>query len=168
MKYTSAQAAKLLSKLQQDYDRIALHETNACTFLASVGEDVEAARPAYDYEKTGEQLLALEAQIRRIKHAVNVFNTSTQVPGFDMTIDEMLVYLPQLSRRKAKLKEMADRMPRSRHDPDYARTTIIDYEYVNYDLDKVKADLDAVTEELSNAQLALDSVNHSSALEIEL
>ena len=44
-----------------------------------------------------------EEEIRKLKHALNVFNASNKVPGFEMTVDEMLVYLPQLSREKNKL-----------------------------------------------------------------
>ena len=56
MNYTSAQASKLLSKLQQEYNGLDMWEENSKTFLASVGEDVESARPEYDYEKMREQL----------------------------------------------------------------------------------------------------------------
>ena len=167
MNYTSAQAAKLLSRLQQEYDQLAAHEENARTFLASVGEDVESVRPVYSYEETGAQLEALEAKIRKVKHAINVFNTATVIPEFNMTIDEMLVYIPQLSKKKAKLKEMANKLPKVRYNNSYA-INIIDYLYVNYDLKAVNADLEAVTEELSAAQLALDAANHTATLDIEI
>ena len=167
MNYTSAQAAKLISKLQQDYEVIAAREENAKTFPASVGEDVESVRPEYDYAETKLRLAELEAKIRKVKHAVNVFNTVTAVPGFDMTIDEMLVYIPQLSKKKAKLREMADTLPKERI-RSFERSNVIDYKYVNYDIDAVKADLDSVTEELSAAQLALDSANHALTLEIDI
>ena len=167
MNCTSAQAAKLLSKFQQDYDQLAAREANAKTFLASVGEDVESVRPEYDYEETKAQLSTLEAKIRRVKHSLNVFNTVTTIPEFNMTVDEMLVYIPQLSKKKAKLKEMASALPKTRQ-YGYTGSNIIDYKYVNYDLSAVKADLDAVTEELSNAQLALDAVNHQATFDIDI
>ena len=106
-------------------------------------------------------------KIRNLKHAINVFNTTTVIPEFNMTIDEMLVYIPQLSRKKAKLRGMANILPKARYN-NYTKTNIIDYQYINYDLDTVRKDLDAVTEELSNAQLALDSVNHSATIDIDL
>ena len=167
MNYTSAQAAKLLSKLQQDYGNLASQERNAKTFLASVGEDVESVRPSYDYEATKAALTALEAKIRRVKHAINRFNTTTVIPEFNMTVDEMLVYIPQLSQKKSKLKDMANTMPKARC-KSYERSNIIDYQYINYDLDQVKADLDEVTETLSAAQLALDLANHTRTFEIDL
>ena len=77
MKYNSAQAAKLLSKLQQDFDRLAVLEANAKTFLASVGEDPESVRPEYDYEATKKELDALSKKIRKVKHAPNSFHPET-------------------------------------------------------------------------------------------
>lgn len=166
MNYTSAQAAKLLAKLQQDYDSLATWEENTKTFLASVGEDAESVRPPYSYAETKAQLATLEAKIRRVKHAINTFNTTTVIPAFGMTVDEMLVYIPQLSQKKAKLKEMANTLPKSRCKK-YERTNIIDYQYINYDLEQVKADLDEVTETLSDAQLALDLINHTETFPID-
>ena len=165
MKYNSAQAAKLLSKLQQDFDRLAILEANAKTFLASVGEDPESVRPEYDYEATKKELDALSKKIRKVKHAINAFNNTTVVPEFGITIDELLVYIPQLSAKKAKLRGMADTLPKAREN-NFGKSNIIDYRYVNYDIKQVKADLDTVTEELSKAQLALDTINHSLEFDI--
>ena len=167
MKYTSAQAAKLLSKLQQDFDNLAVLEANAKTFLASVGEDVESVRPEYDYKATKKELDALSAKIRKVKHAINVFNTTTVVPEFGITIDELLVYIPQLSAKKAKLRGMADTLPKARENS-YGSSNIIDYRIVNYDIKQVKKDLDAVTDELAKAQLALDTINHSLEFDINI
>ena len=84
-----------------------------------------------------------------------------------MTVDEMLVYLPQLSRRKAKLTEMATTLPKARYRSG-ERSNIIDYKYANYDIDKVKEDLEKITEELSKAQLALDLVNHTKVFCVDI
>ena len=46
-----------------------------------------------------EQLADIEQKIRKLKHTINVFNTMTVIPEFGITIDEMLVYLPQLNTR---------------------------------------------------------------------
>ena len=167
MKVTSAQAAKLLSKLQQDFDSLAVLEANAKTFLASVGEDVESVRPEYDYKATKKELDALSAKIRKVKHAINVFNTTTVVPEFGITIDELLVYIPQLSAKKAKLRGMADTLPKARENS-YGSSNIIDYRIVNYDIKQVKKDLDVVTDELAKAQLALDTINHSLEFDISI
>ncbi len=102
-----------------------------------------------------------------IKHAINVFNVSTRVEEFDMTIDELLVYLPQLSARKEKLSLMRNRLPKSRVKDNYSKT-IVEYEYVNYDLQEVRKDYEAVSDELNRAQLTLDSLNNSIEFDIDL
>ena len=92
MKYTSAQANKLLKKLNDEYSALLDKEQRSRDFRAAMGEDIESVRPAYDYAKTQARLEELEGAIRRLKHAINCFNTTQVVDGFGITIDEMLVY----------------------------------------------------------------------------
>jgi len=160
MKYTSAQANKLLKKLNDEYSALLDKEQRSRDFRAAMGEDIESVRPAYDYAKTQARLEELEGAIRRLKHAINCFNTTQVVDGFGITIDEMLVYIPQLTRRKNKLLEMKSRLPKERIEEQYGRqSNIIDYRYANYDIAAVEADYDKTVDELSRAQLALDAIN---------
>ena len=99
MRMTSAQAAKELRKLNDQHDALLAKENKSREFTAAIQEDVESIRPAYGYEDIQAELARLEAQIRRLKHTVNTFNLSQEIPGFDMTIDQMLVYIPQLTAR---------------------------------------------------------------------
>ena len=163
MKLSSAEGAKLLKKLKSEYDALKSKESISSTFLASVGENPESVRPKYDYKEAKAELDSLALKIRKLKHAINLFNTTTVIPGYDITIDEMLVFIPQLSA------EMASRLPKAREEQEYGRASnIIDYRYVNYDIDEVTKDLLVVTDELSDAQLALDLINHSATFEVEL
>ena len=160
MKYTSAQANKLLKKLNDEYSALLDKEQRSRDFRAAMGEDAESVRPAYDYAETQARLAELEEKIRRLKHAINCFNMTHFVDGFEMTIDEMLVYIPQLTRRKNKLLEMKSRLPKERVEEQYGRqSNIIDYRYANYDIAAVEADYDKTVDELSRAQLALDAIN---------
>ena len=52
MKITSAEAAKLLRGLNDEYNTISAEERNSKEFNAAVGEDVEELRPDYDYTET--------------------------------------------------------------------------------------------------------------------
>ena len=52
MKYTSAQANKLLKKLNDEYSALLDKEQRSRDFRAAMGEDIESVRPAYDYAKT--------------------------------------------------------------------------------------------------------------------
>ena len=70
MKYTSAQANKLLKKLNDEYSALLDKEQRSRDFRAAMGEDVESVRPAYDYAETQARLAELEGKIRALKHAV--------------------------------------------------------------------------------------------------
>lgn len=169
MKYTSAEASKLLRKLNEEQAAIKDKEEKSCVFIAAIEEDVESVRPAYQYADIQAKLASLESQVRKVKHAINLFNLKTQVPGFDMTVDQMLVYIPQLNEKKNKLARMAGRLPKERYDSSgYRAKTIVEYIYANYDIAQAESDLAAVTDELARAQTALDVVNTSVTLEIEL
>ena len=169
MNLTSAQAAKLLRQLGDELKALQLRENNSCTFLATLGEDPETVRPEYDYAQMQTEQSAIEAKIRKLKHTLNIFNSTTVIPEFDITIDEMLVLLPQLTARCNKLSRMKDALPKARENMGLLRgSTIVDYRYANYDIKQVGADWQAASEELARAQTALDLINSTAQLEIEL
>ncbi len=166
---TSAEAAKLLRKLNEEYASIAEKEEKRKVFRAALGEDPESVRPDYDYRQTQTELEETAEKIRRVKHAVNLFNVSTVVPGFDVTVDEMLVLIPQLTRQKAKLAGMRLRLPKERVDERLMRgSNVIDYTYLNYDPAEAQSDHAAVSDRLAAAQLALDRVNQTVTVQVEI
>ena len=167
MKMTSAQAAKELRKLNDQHDAMLKMETKSREFVAAIQEDVEAVRPVYDYAVRQKELAEMEGKIRALKHAINTFNLSQEVPGFSMTIDQMLVYIPQLTARKKKLDYMRKKLPREREKPGYNRSNnLVEYRYANYDISQVESDYQKALDELSAAQNALDQVNASVEFEV--
>lgn len=52
MNYTSAEANKLLKKLNDEYTALLDKETRSRDFRAAMGEDVASVRPVYDYAET--------------------------------------------------------------------------------------------------------------------
>ncbi len=167
MKYTSAEAGKLLKKLNDERASILLREENGKEFLAAVGEDIESVRPDYNFATTQVALNEIETKIRKVKHALNVFNSTTVIPEFGMTIDEMLVYIPQLTMRKDKLARMKDRLPKVREQT-RVNSSILDYRYLNYGVDEAAAEYDKISDTLSKAQNALDAANMNQTLEIDI
>lgn len=168
MKYTCAEAAKILRKLNEDLKVLRSKEERGYRFTAAIDEDLESARPVYDYLQAQEEQCRIEEKIRKVKHAINCFNINTVIPEFDMTIDQMLVYIPQLSEKKRRLTEMASFLPKERVSNVYQATKIIEYTYTNYDLQKAADDLARISDELARAQTALDVINNSGQLEIEI
>lgn len=165
-KMTSAEAAKLLRKWNEELAALEERENISREFVATAGEDLEAVRPEYDYAIMQERIRELEGRIRALKHALNLFNAKTLIPEFAMTIDQLLVYIPQLSKKKAKLAQMAAKLPLSR-EVRY-NSNLVEYRYTNYDPEEVRADLEAVSDELAQAQTLLDTVNNTKTFDFAI
>lgn len=166
---TSAEASKMLKKVLEEKDIILANERQSCVFNASLGEDVESVRPEYDYEKTQESLERCDMKIRTIKHAINCFNVSQTVGETGMTIDQVLVYIPQLTELRSRLYGMQNRLPKQRTSVGgIGSNTVIDYRYTNYSVEKAKEDYTRVSDELRKIQTALDVVNTTLTMEFEL
>lgn len=166
---TSAQAAKELKRLNEERDALLSAEARASVFTAAIQEDIESARPDYDYEATFDDLRAIEMKIIRLKHSISQFNLTTKVPGFGMTIDEMLVYIPQQTALKKKLDKMRSRLPKERINSGFSRTSnFIEYNYCNYDVKKVQSDFEEASKRLAKAQMALDRINTTVEFEADI
>jgi hypothetical protein len=97
-----------------------------------------------------------------------VFNSTTIIPEFDITIDEMLVLIPQLSKRKQKLAAMKGKLPKMREQGFARNSAMVEYRYLNYEVSWVESEYKKTTELLAKAQTALDIINNASTLEIDL
>ena len=184
---TSAELNKELKKLQHERTRILALEESSALFVAATTENAEELRPEYSLEEecplckgfrlrndilnatidgtTWKDLLStsfaeLEKKIREIKHQLSVFNSTYVIDELGMTIDEVLVFLPQQNERVDKLAQYARHPLRMRHiDRFGARTNMVEYEYANYSLDEANRLYNEASEELTKAQIALDRVN---------
>lgn len=171
MKYTltSAEANKLLKKVNEERNMIRALEEQASVFNAAVGENIEEVRPDYNYSAIQFELAKYDYRIRVLKHAINCFNTTTVVGDTGMTIDEALVYIPQLTEKKNKLFLMQKRLPKQRTRMlGMGNNAVIDYEYANYNVDTVKKDYVTVSDELRHIQTALDLVNSTVTFDVEI
>ena len=94
---------------------------------------------------------------------------TVSVDGCEMTVDEILVRMAQLNRRKVVLDGMRKREDKTRINSGMyaARKTAPEYEYVNYDIETVKREYEAVDADISAMQIALDRYNHTFEFEVE-
>ena len=165
-KVSPAEVAKRISALREELNDLLRFERESYQYKCVIGEDKESVRPSYDYEATNRRIDELTGEIRKLRHAMNVFNTNTLVPGFDMTVDEILVYLPQLRERKKSLKEMKSMPLNGRKLTGYYGHAA-EYAYCNFDVQKAIEDYRATVEEYARAHNALDYVNATGEIEVD-
>ena len=169
MMMTSAYANKLIKKLNEDKEFWCNKENNSCTYTAAVDE--EPVIPEYDYAEVSRNITEIDEKIVKIKHAINISNSTSTIEVGDkhMTIDEILVRMAQLGRRKAFLDILRKREPKTRINYGIysSRKTAPEYEYINYDLDLVKSEYDRVDNEIAAMQMALDKYNQTFEFEVD-
>ena len=167
MKKTPMELMKELKSTENEVRMLVEMENEMSTFTAAISEK-DIVRPEYDYAETSSKIEQLQDRTRAIKHALNKFNTTTVVPGFDCTVDELLIMIPQLTERKRVLREMALKKQYSKAEIRYGSNASSDYVIANYDIGQVKKDYETVTGKLSAAQLALDKLNSEATIDIDL
>ena len=169
MKYTSAEANKLLKSIEGQITDLERKEELTASFQVASGEDVESLRPRYDFAATQKELDALEAKMRVVKHAINTFNLTHTLPGFDgLTIDQALVYIPQLTAKIRKLRSMSSVLPKQRVADRYSSVNFVDYLVSNYDIEEAEQAYVEAKELLASLHLALDTVNTTETMDIDL
>lgn len=85
-----------------------------------------------------------------------------------MTIDQMLVYIPQLTARNSKLDNMKNHLPKERVQSGINRAAgIVEYKYSNYDIKLAEADYILAADELARAQNALERINSTIEFEVD-
>lgn len=166
---TSAYANKLLKSLDEDKKYWLNQEATCCTYTAAVGE--EPVVPEYDYKQVSEKIDGIDEQICQIKHALNVSNAAARIEvcGKTMSVDEILVRMAQLNKRKGVLDEMRKKQEKERIQqyPMSARNGAPEYRYANYRIADAKADYEAVSKDIMDMQMALDYYNQTAQFEIE-
>jgi hypothetical protein len=163
---TSAGANKLIKALEDEKNYLISIEQSSNTYIGIEGQKDDI--PKYNYEEVSKDLEEIDNKVRKVKHAINVFNTTTFLPNSDITIDVALVKMAQLNIRKNTLDRMRKRLPKERN-PNFMMHSnyVVEYVYVNYDLEKVNQDYKHICEQITELQLALDICNQTMSFEIE-
>ena len=168
MKATSASANKMIRKLNEDKEFWLNKERNSSVYTVATEE--EPVIPDYSYPEVSAKIAEIDEKILSIRHALNVNNASNQIRVGErtMTVDMILIRMAQLNNRKYILDTMRKREPKKRLEArQYTqKKTVIEYEYVNYDLEEVKADYEKTDAEIEALQLALDRYNQTVEIEI--
>ena len=167
---TSAYANKMLRKLNDDKEFWRAKEEEGSIYMATIDE--EPVVPEYDYSEVSKNIAEIDEKIVRVKHAINLSNCPNEIQVGDnkLTIDAVLVKMAQLNKRKAILDNMRKQLPKIRVTTRAfgARTTIPEYQFINYDLDLVKAEYEKVEEEVTAMQIALDKYNQTVEFDVTI
>lgn len=167
---TSAYANKLLRKLNDDKEFWQNKENEGCMYIAAADE--EPVIPEYDYMTVAGEIAKIDEKIVKIKHAINVNNVSNRIEvGKDsMTIDEILVKMAQLNKRKIFLDRLRKQEPKTRINSGAynQRKTAPEYQYINYDLELVKNEYESIDAKIAAMQIALDKYNQTFEFEVDM
>lgn len=157
MRYTSSEANKLLKKLKDELSYEKDYELCNSSYIRALEEKDEDVRPEYDIAESNKKIFELNEKIRKVKHKINEFNAKTVVPDTDgMTIDQVLIFMPQLHDMITRYSQMSRAQKKSRVT---GRTRFIEYTIANYDPADAKKLAEKYSDELSRLQSALDQVN---------
>ena len=161
-------ANKMIKNLEEDKEYWLDYESNARFYVAANNE--EPVIPEYDFEKVSKTLAEIDEKILKLKHALNLHNATSEVQVGDelMTIDMILVRMAQLNRRKSTLDVMRKALPKTRVESSgYGKNAVPEYRYINFDQDAVKAEYEAISNEILALQLALDTHNQTQKFVVE-
>ena len=138
-------------------------EKKVCSYRVMEGEDPSAKKPEYDYVETWNQLMEFDDSIRSAKHTINSFSVSHYVPEYNMTLDELEMYLEDLDRRFNTLKELGDAHPIKR--------TIVNrsvrHTIANYDLKQARKDCERLDDERRKVRRIISEIKESEVFENE-
>ena len=158
MKVCNAEAMKKVKSLEDDILTLRYNENMNSTVSYKEGETKTEVN--YDYKATRKSIEKLNAEIRRIKNALSVANSTYVIDGFGITIGEALVYLAQLNREREIVSELANRNKLSRR---ITSNGVIEYTECTYDPEQ---DQKALYEKISKLQVAIDRANLTCMIEI--
>lgn len=121
---------------------------------------------SYSYDGNRQKIKELQKREAEIHLALNKFNISAKVEGYDLTIAEALVKISQLRSEIKILTPMVDHQEiyysgsayNCYHSSDSVRKSC-------YDISKVKEDLKNLQHELSSLQVAVDKTNLNSLID---
>lgn len=166
MKFTSAQANKLIKSLEDKKSFLLQRERNDSTYVLADDEDYE--KPDYDFVESNKEIDELDKNILKLKHALNVFNTTTTLP-LGITIDTALVEMSQINNKLNKLDVMRKAKDKVRMSGYNAgRRDVAEYTYLNYNPKDVQEVYEKAYNRLQEIQLALDKANQTEEFEVDI
>lgn len=130
-------------------------DVNNSTILLTASLE-EAEKVDYNFAARTKKVEELLAKERKIKQTLNLFNASTKIIGFDMTISEGLVYIGQINNELSTLNRMSTK--RSIY-PAQSYNGVNMYYKLAYDTNEVKGRIKKLEQLKNDLQAAIDTTN---------
>ena len=162
MKKCNTQIMKEIKTLEEYRAKWISVERVNCTVSYLQGE--EPVLPDYDYETTRANIDYLDKEIRRLKGLLAYSNVTTIVEGFDMNINEALIYLAQLKQKESHYNFLMSKNKISRSTSGFGNANI-EFTKILYDQDVVREELKEVTDTIMMLQMAIDRTNLTNMIE---
>ena len=161
MKVCNSEAMKKVKALEEELNKLIFNETQ--NSMISYKEGEKKIKVDYDYSKTRKEIERINAEIRKIKNALAVANSTFKIDDFGITIGEALVYLAQLNSEYNNLSQLASRNKISRR---ITQNGVLEYTECTYDTDEAKKDQKEVFAKIGKLQVAIDRANLNCFIEI--
>lgn len=161
MKVCNSEAMKKVKALEEELNKLRFYE--AQNSMISYKEGEKKIKVDYDYSKTRKEIEKINAEIRKIKNALAVANSTFKIDELSITIGEALVYLAQLNSEYNNLSQLASRNKISRR---ITQNGVLEYTECTYDTDEAKKDQKEVFAKIGKLQVAIDRANLNCFIEI--
>lgn len=171
LELTPDAASKRIKRLREELESILSMESECSSYTVGVDEVNPPDPPEYSFFKTQEKINWHIDMIVTLKHALNIFNSSTFLeikgsPRPPITIDAALVRMSMLNRQKNKLNKMRMWQKQSRIDGGFRAKP--EYRIRNFDSDMADSKYTNVCWEIEQIQQALNYANVTKTFEVEL
>ena len=127
-------------------------------------EEIPASE--YNFGATRDAVKDIDTKTRQLRHKLHLANATVQVPEFGITIGECIILMAQLGKEKALLARMARREKKERRQPGFGST--VEWAVLNYDKDECRTKLKEVGDEITSLQMAIDRINLTHMVEVEI
>jgi len=163
MKLCLKEIIKRLSLLEQQKTKILADERQNCSTTYGTGEEKRSID--YSFSATRSGIESLDSKIRQLKHKLHLANATVQVPEFEMTLGECIIYMAQLNNEKYILETMRFKEEKSRIT---THGGAVDWTEINYSKTECNDLLNNINEKIMRLQMVIDRTNLTTEVEVEI
>lgn len=164
-KVSNTEIMKLIRDIESQKDELIKFQSRNSFAKYTLEEKPLADLTPYALVEHTNKISDYDANIRYLKHLLNVSNATTVVEEFNITLGEALVYMAQISQTVQRFTLLANTDKVVRESVSY-RSTVPEYTEARYEIDLAKKMLSQYKSTLSKLQMAIDKTNLTNEIEV--